>query len=147
MKIAKKGGAPKKDAPSSKLVPVKVKWKVSEGKFVSHGDGELTVRALAKALGSLNPKRGETSDVQYFVKGPHVHLENFKSTQAGGQTSYSATGRVLVGRVHMAADSHSEDVHSFSLKFKAVKDRNGLPEIEVEEGQIDPLPRGTTLSP
>lgn len=142
MKIASKNGAP------SKLVPIKVSWRVVRGKFVDHTPGELTVRALTKALGSLIPKRGETGDgMQYFVKGPHLHLETFKKTAVGDQATYQAQGRVLVGRHHMPSDSHSEDVHAFSLTFKSTADRNGLPDLVITEGDINPLPRGATLQP
>lgn len=142
MKIAKKGVAP------SKLVPVKVTWKAKGGKFLDQSDGEKTIRALTKALGSLIPKRGEPTDgMQYFVKGPHVYLETFQETSSGGKATYTAKGRALIGRHHMPTDSHSEDVHTFDVTFKTKEDRNKMPDIEIVNGDINALPRGSRLSP
>lgn len=142
MKIAKKGAAP------SKLVPVKVSWRAKGGKFLDQSDGEKTIRALTKALGSLIPKRGEPNDgMQYFVKGPHIFLDKFQETASGGKATYHATGRALVGRHHMPTDAHSEDVYSFDVTFKTKEDRNKMPDIEIVSGDINPLPRGHRLSP
>ena len=142
MKIAKKGVAP------SKLVPVKVTWKARGGKFLAQSNGEMTIRALTKALGSLIPKRGEPTDgMQYFVKGPHIFLDTFQETSSGGKTTYHAKGRALIGRHHMPTDAHSEDVHLFDVTFKTKEDRNKMPDIEIVTGDINPLPRGSRLSP
>lgn len=142
MKIAKKGPV------TNKLVPVKVNWRAKAGKFLDHTDGEKTIRALTKALGSLIPKRGEPNDGnQYFVKGPHVFLDTFQETSSGGKATYQAKGRALVGKHHMPTDAHSEDIYQFDVTFKTAEDRNKMPDIEIVKGDIDPLPRGTRLAP
>lgn len=142
MKIISKGSVP------TKLVPVKVTWRARGGKFVDQSNGEKTIRALTKALGSLIPKRGEPNDgMQYFVKGPHIYLDTFKETAVAGRATYQAKGRALVGRQHMPTDSHSEDIHSFEVTFKTKEDKNKMPDIEIVSGDIVPLPRGSKLVP
>lgn len=141
LKIGEKPPAP------TGLVPTKVKWKIKDGKIIDHGREEKTIRALAKALGSLLPKRGEGGGYQHFVKGPHIFLASCSETRSGTSASYRAVGRALIGRTHMPSDTFSEDVYTFDLTFKDALDKNDLPEIEIITGEINPLPRGARLTP
>lgn len=105
------------------------------------------VAALTKCLSI----QGGKDKMSYYVSGDSIFCPEITMTEGapkkpGGppQNSYSARGRFKIGKSN--GSNLTTGVMEFRIKFRDGQDSMGLPDIVIEEADMNELPRSAPLS-
>jgi hypothetical protein len=131
------------------MIPTKFKrYIVKEEKKLNELSPEAkVVAAITKCLAIQGTKDGSN----YYVAGDRLYCPdiNVTSGRATGKStdqrsSYAASGRFKIGK--FVQDALSFGVMAFRLRFRDSEDEMGLPDLTIEEADMNELPRSTPLA-
>lgn len=135
------------DTVSPNLVPTRFKQVVDKKKkkLVEISPSSKVVAALNKMLSKQSAQEG----IAYFIVGESIYMASNSVTEGSKDgkpaNSYSAKGRAKLGR--KTSDGTSFEMAEFTLKFRDGTDDMGLPDLIIEEANIQLLDRSAPLDP